>query len=197
MSTPAQNSASTPQVLEALEELRPELLAFVRSRVRTKAEADDIVQVALLRAIERADTLNDPSKLRGWLYTIARRALIDQSRKSGREFLTDHGELPENSLAENPRPLDAEHPCACAMDLTNTLAPGQANLIRLVDVEEHSLEEVAAQISSSKNAATVRLHRARQNLKDKLREHCGVTDARSASRCSCDTRTCESGRRRA
>lgn len=188
------NSTPTLSGYESLERLRPELWAFVRSHTRSTADADDVVQLALLRAIEKLETLSDASKLRAWVYTITRRALIDHARKSTRERLTDSGDLPEkDTLQDGSHSLgNVDHPCACALDLTNSLPAGQANLLRLVDIEEHSLKDAAAQIFSTKNATTVRLHRARQNLKEMLREHCGVTDARSASRCSCDTASCDS-----
>ncbi len=96
----AEPRASTQPDWAALEQLRPELLAFARSRARTAAEADDIVQIALLRAVEKLDTLSDASKLRAWMFTILRRTLIDQARKSGRERLTKQGELPENDVTE-------------------------------------------------------------------------------------------------
>lgn len=193
MSSSSENALNSTPRLESLERLRPELMAFVRSRTRSTADADDVVQLALLRALEKQGTLSDPSKLRAWVYTITRRALIDHARKSGRELLTDAGDLPEKDLRQGAPQVtlgDVEHPCACALDLTNSLPPGQANLIRLVDIEEHSLKDAAARMSATKNATTVRLHRARQNLREKLLEHCGVTDARSASRCSCDTASC-------
>lgn len=191
-SLPAKELPSA-DVFNALQALRPELLGFARARTRSTSEAEDIVQLSLLRAVEKIDTLSDVSKLRAWVYTIVRRNLIDLSRKSGRELLTDGGALPEGNGAQGwtQDHHQDEHLCACAIDLTNALSPGQAALIRLVDVEEHSLDEAAIQVSSSKNAATVRLHRARLNLKEKLREHCGVTDARGASRCSCDSARCE------
>lgn len=168
-------------------------MAFARSRTRSLSEAEDVVQLSLLRALEKMDTLNDPSKLRAWVYTIARRALIDSSRLAHREVLSDLEPSQETRDIATESLSAQVHPCACAVDLTNSLAPGQAELIRLVDLEEFSLEEAAAQLLSTKNAATVRLHRARQNLKDKLREHCGVIDASSARRCSCDEARCEKG----
>ena len=187
-------SSSKDETLQSrLQALRPELMAFARSRTRSLSEAEDVVQLSLLRALEKMDTLNDSSKLRAWVYTIARRVLIDSSRMARREVLSDPDLSPGLSCRSTDLLAGQLHPCACAVDLTNSLAPGQAELIRLVDLEEFSLEEVAAQLLSTKNAATVRLHRARQNLKDKLREHCGVIDASSARRCSCDEERCEKG----
>ena len=53
-------------VAVALREYHAELDAFVRARVAPQ-DVDDTLQVAALRAIERADSLDDPERVLAWL----------------------------------------------------------------------------------------------------------------------------------
>jgi len=59
---------------------REELGRFVLSRVRDEEAAEGIVQDVLVKAYTRRETLQEPSKLRAWLYQITRNAMIDHYR---------------------------------------------------------------------------------------------------------------------
>src|SRR5687768_2462359 len=67
-------------------ELGARLRAFVAGRVSNEADAEDIVQDVFVRIHTRLDTLDDERKLTGWVYQIARNAIIDHYR--GRRPLT-------------------------------------------------------------------------------------------------------------
>src|SRR5438067_4454856 len=55
MTTPA-----TPDVLEVLVENHRRFLAFLERRVGSRVEAEDILQDAFVRSLDRADTVRDP-----------------------------------------------------------------------------------------------------------------------------------------
>ncbi|MEM1334863.1 MAG: sigma factor, partial [Actinomycetota bacterium] len=71
-------------VADALRDERGNLEAFVAARVR-RDEVDDILQLAALRAMERADALDDPGRVVAWLYRIHRNLIIDTYRQRARE----------------------------------------------------------------------------------------------------------------
>lgn len=64
----------------------PVVLALCRGNLpgRTGAEADDAVQETFIRAWRKLDQLEDPSKLRPWLYGIARLVCAERRRAAGR-----------------------------------------------------------------------------------------------------------------
>ena len=67
-----------PSPLEAqLSAARQDFLRFVRGRVSDPDLAEDIVQDALLRAVQSADTLRDEDRVIPWFYRILRNAIID------------------------------------------------------------------------------------------------------------------------
>jgi RNA polymerase sigma factor (sigma-70 family) len=57
------------------------LFAFALSRLRDRAAAADAVQDTFLRAARRVDQLRDRTRLRAWLYAIARNQVIDAVRR--------------------------------------------------------------------------------------------------------------------
>src|SRR5258705_11593158 len=73
--TVAMTSEATTRVLAALAPERGRFLAFARGRVGSDAE--DVVQVALLRAALKAQTLKDPERVVPWFFQFLRHAIAD------------------------------------------------------------------------------------------------------------------------
>ncbi|HEX4015475.1 MAG TPA: sigma-70 family RNA polymerase sigma factor [Frankiaceae bacterium] len=65
-----------------------------------RVRAQDVVQETLLRAWRNPDAIADPSTSRSWLYTVAKRIVIDDWRAARRrpEVVTD--EVPEIAVAD-------------------------------------------------------------------------------------------------
>jgi RNA polymerase sigma factor (sigma-70 family) len=77
-----------------------------------QASADDAVQTAWLRLVERLDTLHDPQGVGAWLTTTLRRHIVSTFRSRGREprlvgldgqDLPSAGHLPEDLVADRDR----------------------------------------------------------------------------------------------
>lgn len=171
------------RIAERLPAHRAELLAYASSRAASRSEAEDVVQETLLRALDRAVDLRDPARLRGWLFAILRRVLTDRARRAGRE-------LPGSDLDTIEVEPEREVPigCECAAGLRSTLKPEYTTILERVIVEEHTLAEVAAELGVSVNNATVRLHRARKALREKIARLCGIDTYAAAIECEHDAR---------
>ncbi|MEM8925333.1 MAG: sigma-70 family RNA polymerase sigma factor [Actinomycetota bacterium] len=167
-------------VAAALHERQADFEAFVRARTRIQ-DADDILQLAALRAVERADSLDDPDRVVAWLYRIHRNLIIDVSRKraSERRRVEAVADVPEQTAA----PLD--DPCDCSVVQARRLRPTYASILTLVDSEGLQLGEAARRLDVTANNAAVRLHRARKALRQEMLDHCGVSDPRECADCRC------------
>ncbi len=101
-----------------------------------------------------------------WLYRISNNVLLNHRRKVKRNFA-----LP---ILEN----DLVAPSADDLVLTNVtvrnawakLKPADRSLLSLTALEGLSLEELAAALKISKNAATIRTHRAKKNFAEIMKE---------------------------
>ena len=177
--------AARSLVAETLRERRAEFEAFVRARVAPQ-EVDDVLQVAALRAIERADMVDDPEKVVAWLYRIHRNLIIDtyRRRETERKYVDGGGEVPEHSE------VTLDESCRCSVSQAQRLPESYASILSLVDTRGLPLSDAARTLEITRNNAAVRLHRARKALRAAMLEHCGVTDVRDCAGCRCVDDAC-------
>ena len=74
-------------------ELGGRLRRFIGNRVRDSATADDITQDVLLKVQEELHALPAGEKLPGWVFAIARNAIIDHYRSRALRNHTDIGDI--------------------------------------------------------------------------------------------------------
>ncbi|MEB3026000.1 sigma factor, partial [Parvimonas sp. M13] len=71
---------------------------YVVSLTGDHAGADDVVQETLLRAWRTPRVMaDDPSRLRSWMFTVARNIVIDDARSARRRHEQPVDELPETA----------------------------------------------------------------------------------------------------
>lgn len=175
----------TDEVVSHLVDNHRHFLAFVQRRVASKAVAEEILQSAFVRAVERGGAIEDAESAVSWFYRLLRNALIDHYRRRSTET---------RALDAEARALDEafEHElkdaiCECMGKLLPTLKPEYAEMIRKVDLEEKSIATVASELDITSNNAAVRLHRARQALKQRLERSCGTCASHGCLDCTCGT----------
>src|SRR5215469_433659 len=115
-----------------IDQLAGERVRFVRlarSRTKTEADAEDVVQRAMMRAAERSPQLADAGRARAWFYRILRRAIVDHHRRASRET-TDDERL--------PAPV-----CHCTLRMLGDLRPAHAEVVRRIDLEGEDPAAVA------------------------------------------------------
>ncbi len=167
-------------VAKALRDKQADFAAFVRRRVNHEA-AEEILQTAALRAIEHAESLEDPERVVAWLFRLHRNVIIDAARRNAteRRVIDRNADLPEGASEAR------EDPCDCSITQAQGMRGTHASILSLVDISGLDLGEAARVLEISKNTAAVRLHRARKALGERMREHCGVTSAGDCFDCRC------------
>ena len=175
---------ASPEVVERLVRGHRDFLAFVESRVRDRALAEDILQAAFVKALERGGALRDGESAVAWFYRLLRNALVDHWRRVGAHARAlEH----EAALAEDaaPDPELERAICACMSTLLPTLKPEYAEMLRRVDLGGEPLGAVAGALGITVNNATVRIHRARRALKQQLERSCGTCTTHGCLDCTC------------
>ncbi|MEM1025744.1 MAG: sigma factor [Myxococcota bacterium] len=173
-------------IARALREHGEALRAFVRARV-PRADVDDVLQTAALRAVEGSASLKDPERILAWLYRIHRNAVHDSRRSRARSDRVMAAHIDE--VPENPIGPEAEI-CGCSLSQMKRVRPSYASMLSLVDAGGASLAEAAQLLEISVQNAAVRLHRARRALRTRMREHCGVERLRDCLDCRCAQEGC-------
>jgi RNA polymerase sigma-70 factor (ECF subfamily) len=146
---------------EIFREHHPAMLRYLRGVAIGQAE--DVagqVWVDVASSLRRFEGDNDD--LRRWLFTIARRRMIDAFRSRSRH--------PEQSVAEAPTRVAAEGADAStervgwAEDVLRRLPAAQAEVVMLRVILGFTVEEVAGLIDKSPGAVRVLAHRGLQNV---------------------------------
>ena len=180
--------AADAAVRRALVEGHRQILGFLRRRLGSGEEAEEVLQMFMLRAVERSADLRDVRSVRGWLSRILATTIVDHQRRAGkrrkREEIVDPVDLEQLSIEPDDELEEAI--CNCLYKLLPTLKPEYAEVIWRIDLLEEPRDRVAASLGVSLNNITVRLHRGRQALKKRLEEMCMTCPVHGFLDCRCD-----------
>ncbi|WP_164008247.1 RNA polymerase sigma factor [Pyxidicoccus trucidator] len=176
--------AAGEDVVGALVGNHRQFLSFLERRVGSRAVAEEILQSAFVKTLEKGGALRDGEGAVTWFYRLLRNALVDHYRKQAAEGRALEREAREATEATDDPELKATV-CACVGELLPTLKPEYADLVRKVDLEERGVTDVAKEEGITANNAGVRLHRARQALKKQLERSCGTCATHGCLDCSC------------
>lgn len=160
-------------------------LRFLEKRVRDRADAEDILQAALMEVVAKPEALRDEERLFGWFYRILRSRIVDHWRRgdaAARAHAAAAAEAPDG-VETDTELYDAT--CACVRDVMDTLKTDQADLLRRIYLEDGSIAEAAEALATTRNNATVKLHRARTALREALVAVCRSCAAHGCLDCSC------------
>jgi RNA polymerase sigma-70 factor (ECF subfamily) len=145
--------------------LLPRLRRFARALTGQLADADDIVQVAVERALMRIDQFQAGTRLDSWLFSIVRNAWIDEARsRSRRGKVFAPAELGEqignDGVAEAHAKLEADEVWVAMKKLPDE----QREAVALVCVEGLPYREAAEALGVPIGTLTSRLARGREAL---------------------------------
>ncbi|HRB18277.1 MAG TPA: sigma factor-like helix-turn-helix DNA-binding protein, partial [Nitrospira sp.] len=76
--------------------------------------------------------------------------------------------------------------CRCVSGLLETLKPEYREALRIVDLEEGKLKDLAQQSGITAENAAVRVHRARAALRRRIEQACGTCSVHGCLDCSCE-----------
>ncbi len=169
------------ELLFILAEQRSAFLAFARTRVRSGADAEDLLQQALLKAAERLETVRDGERPEAWFYRVLRNTIADHHAEWARR--ESHLDLLAREEIEPP-PEEAAV-CGRSLGVLDRLQSEYAEILRRVDIDEESLDDAARGLAITPNNAKVRLHRARKALRAALRSYCRTDSVRACQSCAC------------
>lgn len=180
---------SSEKIAAELNTRRNAFKAFLTARVGSEADAEDLLQNGLLKALQRAGELQDDAKLTAWFYQLLRNAVIDhyRARSSVRRKHDALGEMISSlgeDIADAPKGWETQL-CGCLGGVVATLKPQQAELLRRVDLAGEPVQIAAKAMGLSANNASVTLHRARKELREKLQAFCGACADGACLDCHC------------
>jgi RNA polymerase sigma-70 factor (ECF subfamily) len=173
-----------PDVVRRLVAGHRDFLRFLERRVESRALAEDILQEAFVRGLERADDIGAETAT-AWFYRTLRNAVIDHYRRRGSS--TRALERLASELGDDVEPSAelGSAICGCVAQLAGTLKPEYANAIRRIEIDGVSVKDYAAEAGISASNAGVRVFRAREALKKRVAVCCGSCAEHGCIDCTC------------
>ena len=155
------STALSPEAIAQLVKGHREFLAFLERRVESRAVAEDILQAAFTRGLERGGDVKD-EKVVAWFYRVLRNAVIDHYRQrstAARVMEAWRREFPD---VQEPEAELRQEICRCISGL------------------------LAQQSGITAHNAAVRVHRARAALRRQIEQACGTCAVHGCVDCSCE-----------
>jgi RNA polymerase sigma-70 factor (ECF subfamily) len=163
------NTSEAAQTIhEQIVTLLPRLRRFARNLTRNPHDADDVVQIAVERALLRLDQWRRDARLDSWMFKIVRNAWIDELRSRGRRgkiFLAE--EAGDNVGIES---IENEATRMSVQAAMARLPEDQRVAVSLVLVEGLPYKEAAEVLEVPIGTLTSRLARGREALQALLGE---------------------------
>lgn len=143
------------------------LLAICMRYGKSKAEAEDTLQVGMLRIFKNIKSYSGKGSFEGWLKRIMVNVAIDNFRKNSKYYYHhDIDELNDEPYLVSDIPDDLE-----VNDILNTvqqLPPGYRMVFNLYAIEGYSHKEISQKLGISENTSKTQLLKARKSLRKKL-----------------------------
>jgi len=180
--TPAE-SLSTEAIARLVAGHR-EFLGFLERRVESRAVAEDILQAAFTKSLEHGAGV-DEEKAVAWFYRVLRNAVIDHYRSRSSHERAVEGWAREFEDRVEPDAGARNEICQCVSALLDTLKPEYRDALRIVDLNDGKLNDLAQQSGITPDNAAVRIHRARKALRQQVQKACGTCADHGCLDCHC------------
>lgn len=154
---------------------------LVFAMVRDHGAAEDIIQDAFLRAIDKAAQVEEPEKFESWLKTLTKNYTLSSLRKWSRqrdELLSDDVFLyKEFSMSGEALPVDKEVELTMMKEAIarylDRLKPEYRQIVEMRWIHNLSYKEMADALQVTEGSIRQKLFRAREAIKNKLKEEWG------------------------
>ncbi len=148
------------------------VLRFTENR----EDAEEIAQDVFIKAYRSLADFRGDSKFSTWLFTITRTTCLSFLRKKKLKTISLDNERTglqvgnrESGFSANG--IEQKSKFAMLNQAINLLSLDDAQVLNLFYKGDQSLEEIGQIMRLDPNTVKVKLHRARQRLKDKLEKH--------------------------
>jgi RNA polymerase sigma factor (sigma-70 family) len=175
----------TADVVRSLVENHREFLGFLEKRTGSRDVAEDILQEAFARGIDKLDSLRQGESAVAWFYRTLRNAVIDHYRRRGAAEKALAAFADELEKYEEPVEETRGAVCQCVARLAGTLKPEYAEALERIEVQGVPVKTFAEERGISSSNAAVRVFRAREALRKQVVASCGTCAEHGCLNCTC------------
>lgn len=155
------------------------LLSYVRSKIRSKEDAEDILQNVFIKISANADTLSEKEKLQSWLFTVTKNAVVDYYRVKAnkRNIQLDEvfaEQIQDEETIDSTKGLDQ-----CIGTMINLLPEEYKSIVEDAEIHGIKQKDLAVKYNMAYPSMRSRVQRGRERLKQLFHNCCHIqTDSR-------------------
>ncbi len=163
------------------------LYAYIFSKVKNRHTTEDILQDIFMKINDNINTLRDESKLKSWIFSIARNSIMDYFRNNKNHIDIDDVEIPlENDESKS------ECYFTCLTPFINQLDDKYKDALLNTELGKMTQKEYAQKVGISYSGAKSRVQRAKLQIKQSFKSCCmfkkdssGNTYIDESEECTC------------
>ncbi|WP_305830881.1 RNA polymerase sigma factor SigZ [Photobacterium leiognathi] len=139
------------------------LKGYLHNNIANPDDVDDLLQDILIKTHHKLPTLNDESKIKSWLFQIARNTIIDFYRRQQVE--REHQDSQENSLwNEEQEQSILQQLSECMSPFINALPEAEAQLLTAIEINGMSQKDYAEQTGIKYSTLKSQVQKSRKSL---------------------------------
>ena len=158
------------QTIQIIDTFKAKLYRYSLNIVGEPMDAEDVMQELLIRVWRQKEKFVELDNPEAWCMTVTRNLSIDKLRLrknasgdvSDYHFISDTAPTADKQLVSNDI-------YASVLKMLDALPPYQKELIQLRDIEGYSYKEIAQITDTNEDQVKINLFRARQKLKERLK----------------------------
>jgi RNA polymerase sigma-70 factor, ECF subfamily len=162
---PVPDASATVDLDGLLAELRPKLHRYCARMVGSVIDGEDVLQDALIKAVEAFASAGAIGNPEGWLFRIVHNTALDFLRRRNRQQALQSGEEVD-MIADPVDPVLSRQIASASLRTFMRLPVAQRSSVILMDVLGCSLREVCEVMDFSLPAVKAALHRGRTQLRE-------------------------------
>jgi RNA polymerase sigma-70 factor (ECF subfamily) len=170
--------------IEALVANHRRFLAFLEHRLGSRALAEDVLQDAFVKGIDKVGDLREDESAVAWFYRVLRNAVVDQHRRQAASQRSLAALACELEVAAADSDLRGEV-CRCVGELARNLKPEYEAALRRIELDGVAVKDYAVEAGISSSNAAVRVFRAREALRKQVTRSCGTCAEHGCASCTC------------
>lgn len=147
------------------------LRTFVRRRLQSEHDAEDVVQDVLMKWVQHNDSI-DAQSVYAWLLTVTRRTILDRAKASRPPSANDADDSIAIDLGDDPS-VSAEL-ARCLDPMLDALSSADRIILQRIDLLDESQADIARELGMSISGMKSRVQRARRRLRAQLEDCCAI-----------------------
>jgi RNA polymerase sigma-70 factor (ECF subfamily) len=165
MTVSAEDATGRETLDRMLADIRPKLHRYCARMTGSVIDGEDVLQDALIKALEAFSSTSPIANAEGWLFRIAHNTALDFLRRRARLQAIRSDEDPD-MIADASMVMDNREIAATSLRTFMRLPATQRSSVILMDVLGYSLDEIGDIMGSTVPAVKAALHRGRAQLRE-------------------------------